>query len=187
MKAVILAGGLGTRLSEETQLRPKPMAEIGGKPVLWHILKIYSSHGINDFVICLGYKGYMIKEYFANYFLHTSDVTFDMANNDKTRAIALGQEIVRPMAKHFLEDGAPADAMEERRIRTPLDEGIPAHAVRAHERTHAHRPRNAGRPDRQRRPHRRHATPSRNTRSARSQRKSASSRRKRGTILRRLR
>jgi len=82
MKAVILAGGLGTRLSEETALRPKPMVEIGGKPILWHILKIYSHHGINDFVICLGYKGYVIKEYFANYFLHTSDVTFDMARNE---------------------------------------------------------------------------------------------------------
>ena len=81
MKAVVLAGGLGTRLSEETALRPKPMVEIGGKPVLWHILKMYSHHGINDFVICCGYKGYMIKEYFANYFLHTSDVTFDMAQN----------------------------------------------------------------------------------------------------------
>jgi len=81
MKAVILAGGLGTRLSEETQLKPKPMAEIGGKPILWHILKIYSSHGINDFIICLGYRGYVIKEYFANYFLHSSNVTFDMANN----------------------------------------------------------------------------------------------------------
>ncbi|MES2919214.1 MAG: glucose-1-phosphate cytidylyltransferase [Pseudomonadota bacterium] len=81
MKAVILAGGLGTRLSEETSIRPKPMVEIGGKPVLWHIMKIYSSHGINDFVICCGYKGYVIKEYFANYFLHMSDVTFDMANN----------------------------------------------------------------------------------------------------------
>lgn len=81
MKAVILAGGLGTRLSEETQLKPKPMAEIGGKPILWHILKIYSAHGVNDFIICLGYKGYVIKEYFANYFLHMSDVTFDMANN----------------------------------------------------------------------------------------------------------
>ena len=78
MKAVILAGGLGTRLSEETQIRPKPMVEIGGRPILWHIMKIYSAHGINDFVICLGYKGYMIKEYFANYFLHMSDVTFDM-------------------------------------------------------------------------------------------------------------
>lgn len=81
MKAVILAGGLGTRLSEETSLRPKPMVEVGGLPILWHILKIYSAHGINDFVICCGYKGYMIKEYFSNYFLHTSDVTFDMANN----------------------------------------------------------------------------------------------------------
>jgi glucose-1-phosphate cytidylyltransferase len=81
MKAVVLAGGLGTRLSEETAVRPKPMVEIGGKPVLWHILKMYSHHGINDFVICCGYKGYLIKEYFANYFLHTSDVTFDMANN----------------------------------------------------------------------------------------------------------
>ncbi len=81
MKAVILAGGYGTRISEETHLRPKPMVEIGGKPILWHILKIYSAHGINDFVICLGYKGYLIKEYFANYFLHMSDVTFDMMNN----------------------------------------------------------------------------------------------------------
>lgn len=81
MKAVILAGGLGTRLSEETVSRPKPMVDIGGKPILWHIMKIYSSHGVNDFVICLGYKGYLIKEYFANYFLHMSDVTFDMANN----------------------------------------------------------------------------------------------------------
>lgn len=81
MKAVILAGGLGTRLSEETQVKPKPMIEIGGKPILWHIMKIYSSHGVNDFVICLGYKGYMIKEFFANYYLHNSDVTFDMVNN----------------------------------------------------------------------------------------------------------
>ena len=81
MKAVILAGGLGTRLSEETVVKPKPMVEIGGKPVLWHILKIYSCHGINEFVICLGYKGYLIKEYFANYFLHTSDVTLDLPSN----------------------------------------------------------------------------------------------------------
>jgi len=81
MKAVILAGGLGTRLSEETDLKPKPMVEIGGKPILWHIMKIYSAHGIHDFIICCGYKGYVIKEYFANYFLHQSDVTFDMSNN----------------------------------------------------------------------------------------------------------
>jgi glucose-1-phosphate cytidylyltransferase len=82
MKAVILAGGLGTRLSEETATRPKPMVEIGGKPILWHIMKYYSFYGINDFVICCGYKGYLIKEYFANYFLHTSDVTFDMPSNE---------------------------------------------------------------------------------------------------------
>ena len=81
MKAVILAGGFGTRLSEETMSKPKPMVEIGGRPILWHIMKMYSAHGVNDFVICCGYKGYMIKEYFANYFLHMSDVTFDMANN----------------------------------------------------------------------------------------------------------
>jgi glucose-1-phosphate cytidylyltransferase len=81
MKAIILAGGLGTRISEETHLKPKPMVEIGGRPILWHIMKLYSAHGVHDFVICCGYKGYMIKEYFANYFLHMSDVTFDMANN----------------------------------------------------------------------------------------------------------
>jgi glucose-1-phosphate cytidylyltransferase len=81
MKVVILAGGLGTRISEETHLKPKPMLEIGGKPILWHLMKIYSSHGINDFVICCGYRGYVIKEYFANYFLHMSDVTFDMSSN----------------------------------------------------------------------------------------------------------
>jgi glucose-1-phosphate cytidylyltransferase len=81
MKAVILAGGLGTRISEETSTRPKPMVEIGGKPILWHIMKIYAAHGVNDFVICCGHKGYVIKEYFANYFLHMSDVTFDMEHN----------------------------------------------------------------------------------------------------------
>jgi glucose-1-phosphate cytidylyltransferase len=81
MKAIILAGGLGTRLSEETATRPKPMVEIGGKPILWHILKMYSAHGINDFIICCGYKGYVIKEYFANYFLHMSDITFNMNEN----------------------------------------------------------------------------------------------------------
>ncbi len=82
MKAVILAGGFGTRISEETHLKPKPMIEIGGRPMLWHIMKMYSRHGINEFIICLGYKGYVIKEYFANYALHMSDVTFDMTNND---------------------------------------------------------------------------------------------------------
>lgn len=81
MKAVILAGGLGTRISEETQLKPKPMVEIGGKPILWHVMKIYSAYGINDFIICCGYKGYVIKEYFANYFLHVSDITFEMREN----------------------------------------------------------------------------------------------------------
>ena len=81
MKAIILAGGYGTRISEETSQRPKPMIEIGNKPILWHILKIYSNYGINDFIICCGYKGYVIKEYFANYFLHNSDVTFDMSDN----------------------------------------------------------------------------------------------------------
>ena len=84
MKAVILAGGFGTRISEETHLKPKPMVEIGGRPILWHILKIYSAHGVNDFIICCGYKGYVIKEYFANYFLHMSDVTFDMTSNSMT-------------------------------------------------------------------------------------------------------
>src|SRR5580698_4973881 len=81
MKVVILAGGLGTRLSEETDIRPKPMVEIGGKPVLWHIMKTYSHYGFNEFVICLGYKGFMVKEYFANYFLHQSDITIDLSNN----------------------------------------------------------------------------------------------------------
>ncbi len=82
MKAVILAGGFGSRLSEETAVRPKPMVEIGGKPMLWHIMKIYAAHGIEEFVICLGYKGYLIKEYFANYYLHTCDVSFDLASGD---------------------------------------------------------------------------------------------------------
>ena len=82
MKAVILAGGFGSRLSEETAVRPKPMVEIGGKPMLWHIMKIYAAHGIEEFVICLGYKGYLIKEYFANYYMHTCDVSFDLARGD---------------------------------------------------------------------------------------------------------
>ena len=81
MKAIILAGGLGSRLAEETSARPKPMVEIGGRPILWHIMKIYSHYGINDFIICLGYKGYMIKEFFANYFLHSADVTIDLQQN----------------------------------------------------------------------------------------------------------
>jgi glucose-1-phosphate cytidylyltransferase len=84
MKVVILAGGLGTRISEESHLKPKPMIEIGGKPILWHIMKTYSQHGLNDFVICCGYKGYVIKEYFANYFLHNSDITFDLRSNNQT-------------------------------------------------------------------------------------------------------
>ena len=84
MKAVILAGGLGTRLSEETHLRPKPMVEIGNRPMIWHIMKTYSYHGINDFIVCCGYKGYVIKEYFSNYYLHMSDVTIDLTNNDLT-------------------------------------------------------------------------------------------------------
>jgi glucose-1-phosphate cytidylyltransferase len=84
MKAVLLAGGLGTRLAEETHLRPKPMVEVGGKPLLWHIMKCYAAHGVREFIICCGYKGYMIKEYFANYFLHMTDVTFDFQNNSTT-------------------------------------------------------------------------------------------------------
>lgn len=101
MKAVILAGGLGTRISEETIVRPKPMIEIGGKPVLWHIMKIYSAHGINDFIICLGYKGYMIKEYFANYCLHMSDVTFDMNNN----SMEVHQNKVEPWRVTLVDTG----------------------------------------------------------------------------------
>jgi glucose-1-phosphate cytidylyltransferase len=102
MKAVVLAGGLGTRLSEETGSRPKPMVEIGGKPILWHIMKIYSSHAIHDFVICLGYKGYVIKEYFANYFLHSCDVTFDMKMNNKMQ---IHRASVEPWTITLLETG----------------------------------------------------------------------------------
>jgi len=101
MKAVILAGGFGTRLSEETGVRPKPMVAIGGKPILWHILKIYSQHGINDFVICCGYKGYMIKEYFANYFLHMSDVTFDMQQN----RMEVHQSVAEPWKVTLVDTG----------------------------------------------------------------------------------
>jgi glucose-1-phosphate cytidylyltransferase len=101
MKAVILAGGLGTRISEETNLKPKPMIGIGGKPILWHIMKMYSAHGINDFIICCGFKGYVIKEYFANYFLHMSDVTFDMANNE----MQVHQQNVEPWRVTLIDTG----------------------------------------------------------------------------------
>ncbi|OWW21307.1 glucose-1-phosphate cytidylyltransferase [Noviherbaspirillum denitrificans] len=102
MKAVILAGGFGTRISEESHLRPKPMIEIGGMPILWHILKIYSAHGVNDFVICCGYKGYVIKEYFANYFLHMSDVTFDMKHN----RMEIHEEHAEPWRVTLVDTGA---------------------------------------------------------------------------------
>ena len=101
MKAVILAGGLGTRISEETHLKPKPMVEIGAKPVLWHIMKLYSAYGINDFIICCGYKGYVIKEYFANYFLHMSDVTFDMRSN----SMHVHQQKVEPWKVTLVDTG----------------------------------------------------------------------------------
>jgi glucose-1-phosphate cytidylyltransferase len=101
MKAVILAGGLGTRISEETHLRPKPMIEIGGKPILWHIMKLYSAHGVQDFVICCGYKGYIIKEYFANYFLHMSDITFDMEHN----RMEVHQQKVEPWRVTLVDTG----------------------------------------------------------------------------------
>jgi glucose-1-phosphate cytidylyltransferase len=101
VKAVILAGGLGTRISEETHLKPKPMIEIGGKPILWHIMKMYSTHGVHDFVICCGYRGYVIKEYFQNYFLHMSDVTFDMANNSMT----VHQQKVEPWRVTLVDTG----------------------------------------------------------------------------------
>jgi glucose-1-phosphate cytidylyltransferase len=101
MKLVILAGGLGTRISEETTVRPKPMVEVGGRPILWHIMKMYASHGVNDFVLCLGYKGYLIKEFFANYFLHTSDVTIDLANN----GIEVHQRHAEPWKVTMVETG----------------------------------------------------------------------------------
>ena len=115
MKAVILAGGLGTRISEETHLRPKPMIEIGGKPVLWHIMKVYSAHGINDFIICCGYKGYLIKEYFANYFLHMSDVTFDMASN----RMEVHQQKVEPWRVTLVDTGE--DTLTGGRLRRVAD------------------------------------------------------------------
>ncbi len=101
MKAVILAGGLGTRISEESISRPKPMIEIGGKPILWHIMKIYSHHGVNDFIVCCGYKGYLIKEYFANYFLHMSDITFDMQKN----SMEVHQQFVEPWRVTLVDTG----------------------------------------------------------------------------------
>ena len=101
MKAVILAGGLGTRISEETVIKPKPMIEIGGKPILWHIMKIYSFYGINEFIICCGYKGYVIKEYFANYFLHQSDITFDMSKNE----MKIHQERAEPWKVTLIDTG----------------------------------------------------------------------------------
>lgn len=122
MQAVILAGGLGTRLGEETSIRPKPMIEIGGMPIIWHIMKLYSAHGINDFIVCLGYKGYMIKEYFANYFLHTADVTIDLKKN----AIDVHQNWSEPWRITLVETGA--DTMTGGRlkaIRHYLDESEP--------------------------------------------------------------
>ncbi|WP_292747146.1 sugar phosphate nucleotidyltransferase, partial [Methylophaga sp. UBA3191] len=101
MKAVILAGGLGTRISEESHLKPKPMITIGGKPIIWHIMKQYSHYGVNEFIICLGYKGYVVKEYFANYFLHMSDVTFDMANNE----MQVHEKHVEPWKITLIETG----------------------------------------------------------------------------------
>jgi glucose-1-phosphate cytidylyltransferase len=122
MKAVILAGGFGTRISEETALRPKPMVEIGGRPILWHILKIYSHHGINDFIVCCGYKGYVIKEYFANYFLHTSDVTFDMTENKMT----VHNSVAEPWRITLVDTGeATGTGGRLRRVRQHLDPGEP--------------------------------------------------------------
>ncbi len=115
MKAVLLAGGLGTRISEESHLRPKPMIEIGGKPILWHIMKIYASHGINDFVVCLGYKGYIIKEYFANYFLHMSDVTFDM----RTNGMEIHEKHVEPWRVTLVDTGS--DTMTGGRLKRVKD------------------------------------------------------------------
>jgi glucose-1-phosphate cytidylyltransferase len=111
MKAVILAGGLGTRISEETHLKPKPMIEIGGKPILWHIMKIYSHYGVNDFIICCGYKGYVVKEYFANYFLHMSDVTFDMQKN----SMEVLQQSAEPWRVTLIDTGE--DTMTGGRLR----------------------------------------------------------------------
>ncbi len=122
MKAVILAGGLGSRISEESHLKPKPMIEIGGRPILWHILKIFSSHGINDFIICLGYKGYVIKEYFANYFLHMSDVTFDMQSN----RMEIHQQKAEPWRVTLVDTGDGSQTGGRlRRVRPYLEDGQP--------------------------------------------------------------
>ncbi|MFA5263748.1 MAG: glucose-1-phosphate cytidylyltransferase [Opitutaceae bacterium] len=120
MKAVILAGGQGTRISEETHLRPKPMIEIGGRPILWHIMKMYSAYGIDDFVICVGYKGYMIKEYFANYFLHMSDVTFDMKSN----SMEVHEKHVEPWRVTIVDTGEKTSTGGRlRRVKSYLDAG----------------------------------------------------------------
>jgi glucose-1-phosphate cytidylyltransferase len=118
MKVVILAGGLGSRLSEETTIRPKPMLDVGGHPLLWHIMKIYSHHGLNDFVVCLGYKGYVIKEYFANYFLHMSDVTINLRNNQVT----VHQNMSEPWTVTLVETGDDTQTGGRlRRVRTHID------------------------------------------------------------------
>jgi glucose-1-phosphate cytidylyltransferase len=122
MKAVILAGGLGTRISEETSVRPKPMVEVGGRPILWHILKHYSRHGINDFIICCGYKGYVIKEFFANYFLHMSDVTFDMQANK----MEVHSSVAEPWRVTLVDTGdATGTGGRLARIKQYLEPGMP--------------------------------------------------------------
>src|SRR3954447_7805421 len=119
MKAVILAGGRGTRIAEESHLRPKPMIEIGGRPILWHIMKIYAEHGVRDFIICLGYKGYMIKEFFANYYLHACDITVDLASNE----LSYGQSRVEPWRVTLVDTGeATMTGGRVRRVRHLLNE-----------------------------------------------------------------
>ena len=121
MKAVIFAGGFGTRISEESTVRPKPMIEIGNRPILWHIMKIYSAHGINEFIICCGYKGYMIKEYFANYFLHRSDVTIDLANN----SMDVHHKHAEPWRITLVDTGHDTQTGGRlRRVADYLDEGL---------------------------------------------------------------